>query len=60
MKFVGCRAKFGLEFEGWEVGFVDFAEAEGVGDEAFMSFDFDIIAYGALLAKYSLPHCQQL
>ena len=31
----------GLEFEGWEVGFVDFAEAEGVGDEAFASFDFD-------------------
>ena len=38
--FVGCRAKFGLEFEGWEVGFVDFAEAEGVGDEPFASFDF--------------------
>ena len=38
--FVGCKAKFGLEFEGGEVGFVDFAEAEGVGDEAFASFDF--------------------
>lgn len=31
----------GLEVEGGEVGFVDFAEAEGVGDEAFASFDFD-------------------
>ena len=41
MRFVGCRAKFGLELEGGEVGFVDFAEAEGVGDEAFASFDFD-------------------
>ena len=41
--FVGCRAKFGLEFKGWEVEFVDFAEAEGVGDEAFASFDFDKI-----------------
>ena len=41
VRFVGCRAKFGLEIEGGEVGFVDFAEAEGVGDEAFMSFDFD-------------------
>ena len=30
----------GLEVEGGEVGFVDFAEAEGVGDEAFASFDF--------------------
>ena len=30
----------GLEVEGWEVGFVDFAEAEGVGDEPFASFDF--------------------
>ena len=30
----------GLEVEGWEVGFVDFAEAEGVGDETFASFDF--------------------
>ena len=39
--FVGCRAKFGLELEGREVGFVDFAEAEGVGDETFTSFDFD-------------------
>ena len=39
--FVGRRAKSGLEVEGWEVGFVDFAEAEGVGDEAFTSFDFD-------------------
>ena len=50
----------GLEVEGGEVGFVDFAEAEGVGGEAFASFDFDIIAYGAWLAKYSLPHGQQL
>ena len=41
--FVGCRAKFGLELEGGEVGFVDFAEAEGVGDETFVSFDFDKI-----------------
>ena len=38
--FVGCKAKFGLEFEGGEVGFVDFAEAEGVGGESFTSFDF--------------------
>ena len=30
----------GLDVEGGEVGFVDFAEAEGVGDEAFASFDF--------------------
>ena len=29
-----------LEFKGGEVGFVDFAEAEGVGDEPFASFDF--------------------
>ena len=51
-----CRAIIGirgLEVEGKEVGFVDFAEAEGVRDEAFVSFDFDIIAYGALLAKNS-------
>ena len=60
MKFVGCRAKFGLELEGREVGFVDFAEVEGIGGEPFASFDFDIIAYGAWLAKYSLPHGQQL
>ena len=40
VRFVVCRAKFGLELEGGEVGFVDFAEAEGVGDEAFASFDF--------------------
>ena len=40
VRFVGYRAKFGLELEGGEVGFVDFAEAEGVGDEAFASFDF--------------------
>ena len=31
----------GLEFEGGEVGFVDFAEAEGVEDEACTSLDFD-------------------
>ena len=37
----GVELLLGLEIEGWEVGFVDFAEAEGVGDEAFMSFDFD-------------------
>jgi len=30
-----------LEIEGGEVRFADFAEAEGVGDEAFASFDFD-------------------
>ncbi len=41
MRFVGCRAIFSLELEGGEVGFVDFAEAEGVGGEAFTSFDFD-------------------
>ena len=41
VRFGGCRAKFGLEFEGGEVGFVYFAEAEGVGDETFVSFDFD-------------------
>ena len=57
--FIECRAKFGLEFEGGEVGFVDFAEAECVGDEAFASLGFDVIAYGALLAKNSSPHCQQ-
>ena len=33
--------KINSEIEGGEVGFVDFAEAEGVGDEAFVSFDFD-------------------
>lgn len=38
MRFVGCRAKSGLEFESGEVRFVDFVEAEGVGDEAFASF----------------------
>ena len=27
VRFGGCRAKFGLEVEGGEVGFVDFAEA---------------------------------
>ena len=32
---------WGLEFECGEVGFVDFAEAEGVGDETFMFFYFD-------------------
>ena len=41
VRFVGCRAKLGLEVEGWEVGFGDFAEAEGVWDEAFAFFDFD-------------------
>ena len=41
MRFVGCRAKFDLELEGGEVRFVDFAEAEGVWNEAFTSFDFD-------------------
>ena len=30
----------GLEVEGGEVGFVDFAEAEGVGNKTFASFDF--------------------
>ena len=30
----------GLEFKGGKVGFVDFAEAEGVGDKTFASFDF--------------------
>ena len=30
-----------LEIEGGEVGFVDFAEAEGVGNEAFTSFYLD-------------------
>ena len=49
---------WGLEFECGEVGFVDFAEAEGVGDETFVSFDFDIIAFGALPAKNSSPSCQ--
>ena len=29
-----------LEVEGWVVGFVDFAEVEGVWDEAFTSLDF--------------------
>ena len=41
MGFVGYRAKFGLELEGGKVGFVDFAESEGVWDESFMSFYFD-------------------
>ena len=41
VKFVGCGNVLGLEVEGWEVGFVDFAEAEGVGYEAFVSSDFD-------------------
>ena len=41
MRFVGCRAKSGLEVEGGEIGFVDFAEAEGVGNEAFTSFYLD-------------------
>ena len=59
MRFVGCRAVFGSEFEGGEVGIFDFTETEGVGDEPFASFDFDIIAYGALLASNSSPHCQQ-
>ena len=45
VRFARCRADWetdgrGLEVEGGEVGFVDFAEAEGVGDEAFTSFDF--------------------
>ena len=30
-----------LKFKGGEVRFVDFAEAEGVWNEAFTSFDFD-------------------
>ena len=30
-----------LEFKGGEVRFVDFAEAEGIWNEAFTSFDFD-------------------
>ena len=46
VRFVGCRAASGLEFEGEEVGFVDFAEAEGVGGEAFTSFDFDEVFAG--------------
>ena len=41
MGFIGYRDKFGLAFEDGEVEFVDFAEAEGVGDETFVSFDFD-------------------
>lgn len=40
VRFVGGRAIFSLELECGEVGFVDFAEAEGVGDEPFASFDF--------------------
>ena len=40
VRFVVCRAKLGLELKGGEVGFVDFAEAECVWDEAFASFDF--------------------
>ena len=59
MRFVGRRDKKDLEVKGREFGFVDFAEAEGVGDEPFASFDFDIIAYGALLAKKSSLHYQQ-
>ena len=35
-----CHYMVELEVEGGEVGFVDFAEAEGVGNEAFASFDF--------------------
>jgi hypothetical protein len=30
-----------LEVKDVKIGFVDFAEAEGVGDEAFTTFDFD-------------------
>ena len=33
-RLVGCRAKFGLEVEGGGIGFVDFAEAKGVGARA--------------------------
>ncbi len=32
-----------LKFEGGEVGFINFAEAVGVRDEAFASLDFDVI-----------------
>ena len=39
LRFV--KLYFHLEFESLEVVFVDFAEAEGVGDEAFTSFGFD-------------------
>lgn len=38
VRFIGCSAVLSLELEDWEVGFVDFAEAEGVGDEPFASF----------------------
>ena len=41
MRFVVCRAKFGLELKGGEVRFVDFADSEGVGHEPFASFDFN-------------------
>ena len=40
VRFVRCRAKLGLELEGREVRFVDFADSEGVGHEPFASFDF--------------------
>lgn len=46
MRIVGCRAVFGSEIESGEIGFVDFAEAEGVGNEAFASFDFDEVLAG--------------
>ena len=47
------------ELEGREVGLVDYAEAEGIGVEAFVSFNFDILAFEALLAKKSSPSIQQ-
>jgi len=51
--FVGTsRAVFGSEFEGGEVGFVKFAEAEGIGDEAFASFDFNVIRGRSLAPAY--------
>ena len=55
-RFAGCRANWetdylGLELEGWEVGFVDFTEAEGIGVETFVSFDFDIIALALCLQR---------
>ena len=35
------KVKLYLEVEGWVVGFAYFAEAEGVGDVAFVAFNFD-------------------
>jgi len=52
-------ATVGSEIKQRKVGFIDFAEADGVGVEAVASFDFDVTASSTLLAKNSSPDCQQ-